>query len=427
MKFAFKRSKSAVAYSALTIKSGTRDEQPDLCGIAHLTEHMLFKGTEKRTPQEISDRLERLGGDLNAYTTKEETVIYSTVLREDAPKAADLLLELAFTSTFPEKELDKERHVVIDEINMYKDSPSECIFDHFEELLFGEHALARQILGDARTLRKITSDDLKEYVRSNFKPERMCFSIVADISQQRALKIASDAIAKYVPAGYVPASASAVCESAERASAARQVCDRIPAADAVDAAEVSQLVPGVLFTKEILKKNHQVNCIMGATSYSFYDNDRIAMVLLNNLLGGPSSNSRLNLALREKNALVYSVDSSYGQFSDAGSVMIYFGCDKGNLEKCISLVKAELARLREKPLSETALKAARKQLLGQLAIASDNGESQVLSMGKSMMIFGSVMPDEEVRARINSVTARQLQETARKVFAEDRISTLIYK
>lgn len=408
VKFAFKRTKSQVAYSALSIKSGTRNEQPDLRGIAHLTEHMLFKGTLKRTPQEITDRLEKLGGDLNAYTTKEETVLYSTVLKEDAAKAVDLLFELAFTSTFPQEELDKERHVVIDEINMYKDSPSECIFDNFEELLFEGHELSRQILGDARSLRKIKSSDLKNYVGGNFKPERMCISIVADITPQRALKLAEDAIAAYVPKGYVPTGDAADGEAGCPAS-----CGTTPSE--------------VRFTKEIVKKNHQVNCIVGTTACSFYDQQRMTLILLNNILGGPSSNSRLNQALREKNALVYSVDSSYGQFTDSGSIMIYFGCDKGNLEECLSLVHSEIGNLRDKPLSASALKAAKKQLLGQLAIASDNGESQALSIGKSMLVFGGVMPDEEVRSRINSITARQLQLTAQKILAENRLSTLVYK
>lgn len=402
LQFAFKRSASPVAYSALTIKSGTRDEPALSYGIAHLTEHMLFKGTEKRRAKEISDRLERLGGDLNAYTTKEETVIYSTVLKEDTGKAVDLMMELAFTSTFPEKELEKERHVVIDEINMYKDSPSECIFDDFEEKLFGGHVLARSILGDARQLKKISSDDIREYVRSNFIPENMCISIVADISEAKAEKIACDAIGKYVSKDHVPSP-----------SAGQSISD--------------PLGTTLVFSKEVTKKNHQVNCIIGTGAYSFYDRERYATILLNNILGGPSSNSRLNQVLREKNALVYSVDSSYAQYRDSGSMMIYFGCDKGNTERCISLVRAEIRRLQDSVISESSLKAAKKQLLGQLAIASDNGENQALSMGKSMTVFGSIMPDEQVRERINSISAKQLQETAGIVLNESRLSTLIYK
>lgn len=403
IKMAFKRSKSPVAYSALSIKSGTRNEQSEFCGIAHLTEHMLFKGTLKRNPQQISNRLELLGGDLNAYTTKEETVLYTTVLKEDTKKAVDLIFELAFTSTFPQEELDKERHVVIDEINMYKDSPSECIFDEFEELLFDRHVLARSILGDAKTLKKINSSDLKEYVAANFVPENMCISIVASITKEKAIKIVEEVISRHIGDDYKPKTANA------------------------PRPESNPLEAGVRFEKEISKKNHQINCIIGASAYSFYSKERMQLILLNNILGGPSSNSRLNQLIREKNALVYSVDSTYSQFSDTGSLMIYFGCDKSNLDRCLELIEGELASLRSKTLSDKELRQAKKQLLGQLAIASDNGESQALSMGKSLLIFGSIMSDEQIRERINAITAEDLRRTACEVLAPQRLSRLIYR
>ena len=403
LRFAFRRTRSQVAYSALAIQSGTRNEPEALSGIAHMTEHMLFKGTLKRTPQQISNRLEVLGGELNAYTAKEETVLYSTVLKEDAAKAVDLLFELAFTSTFPQKELDKERCVVIDEINMYKDSPSECIFEEFEKLLFEPSPLARPILGTTRSLKKIDSAALQAYVRENFRPERMCIAIVGNMTPQRAEKIARQAAAKYIPADYRPA-----------ALPARPV--------------LPQTLPlPNLFSKEVSKKNHQINCIIGTTAYSYYDERRMALILLANLLGGPGANSRLNQKLREKNALVYSVDASFTQFADSGSFLIYFGCEKPNLERCIELVHGELALLRDKPLSENALRAAKKQLLGQLAVASDNGESQALSMAKSMLVFGEILPDEEVRRRIQALTPKDLQQAAATVLAEDRLSTLIFK
>lgn len=403
IRFAFKRSRSQVAYSALSIKSGTRNEPGQFPGMAHMTEHMLFKGTEKRSPREISDRLERLGGELNAYTTKEETVVYSTVLKEDLPKAVDLLFELSYKSVFPQAELDKERNVVIDEINMYKDSPSECIFDDFEEFLFADHLLARPILGNARGLKKIKSEDIRDYVTSNFTPDNMCISIVANMTPQKAERIAMAAVEKYVPEGYVPREKS------------------------VPSLPGGCLSAGVPFTKEVNKKNHQVNCIIGATALSFYEEDRLAMILLNNILGGPGSNSMLNQELREKNALVYNVDSVYTQYADTGSILIAFGCDKHNLQKCLDLIHGKLASLRENPLSDREVKAARKQLLGQLAIASDSGEAQCLSMGKSMLVFGKIMPDEEVRARINAITAGQLMKVARDVLSPERLSTLIYK
>lgn len=402
LRFAFRRTRSQVAYSALAIRSGTRNESEAFSGIAHLTEHMLFKGTQKRTPRQISNRLEILGGELNAYTAKEETVLYSTVLKEDTAKAVDLLFELAFTSTFPQKELDKERCVVIDEINMYKDSPSECIFEEFERLLFGDSPLARPILGTARSLRKIDSAALLDYVRTHFRPENMCIAIVGDMTPQRAEKIARQAMEKYIPADSRPA-AETVFPRAEGLPA----CPR--------------------FEKEVVKKNHQINCIIGTTAFSFYDPRRMEMILLANLLGGPGSNSRLNQKLREKNALVYAVDATYAQFCDNGSLMIGFGCEKPNLSRCLELVREELAQVREKPLSERALSAAKKQLLGQLAVASDNGETQALSMAKSMLVFGEILSDEEVRRKIEAITPSSLQETAAAVLSENRLSTLIFK
>ena len=403
LRFAFRRTRSQVAYSALAIKSGTRNEPEGFSGIAHMTEHMLFKGTLKRTPQQISNRLEMLGGELNAYTAKEETVLYSTVLKEDTAKAVELLFELAFTSTFPQKELDKERCVVIDEINMYKDSPSECIFEEFEKMLFDTSPLSRPILGNVKSLRKIDSAALRDYVRENFRPENMCIAIVGNITPQRAEKIARQAAAKYIPDGYVPS------QRPEKPSA--------PA----------ELPQPPRFEREVAKKNHQINCIIGTTAYSYYDNRRMEMVLLANLLGGPSANSRLNQKLREKNALVYAVDASFTQFADNGSLLVYFGCEKANLDRCIALVHEELALLRNKPLSERALRSARKQLLGQLAVASDNGESQALSMAKSMLVFDGILPDDEVRRRIEAITPESLQQVAASVLAEERLSTLIFK
>ena len=403
VRFAFRRTRSQVAYTALAIQSGTRNEPEALSGIAHMAEHMLFKGTVRRSPQQISNRLEMLGGELNAYTAKEETVLYSTVLKEDTTKAVDLLLELAFTSTWPQKELDKERNVVIDEINMYKDSPSECIFEEFERLLFEPSPLARPILGTTKSLRKIDSEALRTYARENFRPESMCLSIVGNLTPQRAEKIALQALSRYVPADYVPA------PQPQR-----------PVAPAV-------LPPCPRFEKEVSKKNHQINCIIGTTAYSYYDERRMEMILLANLLGGPGANSRLNQKLREKNALVYAVDASFTQFADAGSFLIYFGCEKPNLERCIALVHEELAVLRDKPMKESALRAAKKQLLGQLAVASDNGESQALSMAKSMLVFGGILSDEEVRRKIEAISPASLQRAAAEVLAESRLSTLIFK
>lgn len=403
LKFAFKRTKSPVAYTALCIKSGTRNEPDAFPGMAHLTEHMMFKGTEKRTAAQISDRLERLGGELNAYTTKDETVLYATVLREDLRKAVDLLFEMAFCSVFSQKELEKERNVVIDEINMYKDSPADSIFDDFEQYLFGTHPLGRTILGNAKSLNKITSEDLKRYVKSNFVPSNMCVTVVGNFTLQKVENIVSDAMSKFVPCE---------CQGTER---------KIPSLPG------GPLSVGNFFMKEVSKKNHQVNCIIGTTAYSFYDTERMTMILLNNILGGPSSNSRLNRLLREKNALVYNIESLYTQYADTGAFLVYFGCDKTNLERCLELVHQEISLLREELLTDKALRDAKKQLLGQLAISSDNGETQALSMGKSMLLFGEIVSDDTVRSRFNAISAEQLRDVARKVLSQERLSTLIFK
>lgn len=403
LKMVLKRTPSPVSYSALTIKSGTRNEPKGKDGIAHMTEHMLFKGTARRTPQEISDRLELLGGELNAYTTKEETVVYSAVLKEDTSKAVDLMMEMAFTSSFAENELDKERQVIIDEINMYKDSPSDCIFDDFEKMLYGEHPLARPILGSAASLKKIRSVDLKAYTKSNFRPEMMCISITGSITPQRAEKIVAESIRRYVPDGYEPSPAPS------------------------PALEGGSLSAGTAFISEISKKNHQTNCIIGTSAYSYYDEERLTLILLSNMLGGPATNSILNQLLREKNALVYTVESIYVPFADTGSMLIYFGCEKQNTERCIELIYGELEKLRSTPVPDRKLAAAKKQLLGQLAISSDNGEAQALAIGKSMTVFGRIMPDEEVRSKINAISAEQLQAAARTLFAPERLSRLIYK
>lgn len=405
LQFALKKSNSRVAYCALSIKSGTRNEPDEFSGLAHFTEHMIFKGTSHRTSNSINNRLEKLGGELNAYTTKEETVVYSTTLREDLPKAVDLLFELVFDSVFPPKELQKERSVVIDEINMYKDSPSEYIFDDFEEFLFGHHPLSKSILGSSKSLGKITSETLHDYVKANFTPQNITFSIVADISSDKAEKLVAKTIHKYIP------SAEAV---------------QTPVRHPVTFGKES-LAAGCVFTKEASKKNHQVNCIIGTSAYSLYDEKRIALILLTNILGGPSSNSILNQVLREKGAMVYTVEASFNQYSDTGVVTIYFGCDKENLNRCVDLVHREIAKLRSHTVSDSVLKGAKKQLLGQIAVSSDNGENQCLTMGKSLLAFGEILPDEVVRKKIEAVTCDELFAVANEIFAEKRLSTLIYK
>lgn len=397
--YAVKRSGSAVAYCAISIKCGTRDEKGYHNGIAHFTEHTIFKGTEKRSATVINGYLDRLGGELNAFTTKEEIVFHATVLKEDLPKAAALLFELATCPTFPEHEIETEKGVVIDEIHSYKDSPSEDIYDRFEEMVFEGHPLSRNILGTAASVRKITRNELLGFVREKFLPGRMAFSIVADIDEKKMekdiLKLAENYFGK----------------------------EGLPATER-EAVNAPAAVP---FNRTINKRNHQANCITGGLAPSLYEErERLATVLLCNILGGPATNSILNSVLREKNGWVYGVECSYTQFADTGLVAISLGCDKANIDRCLKTIEKEIGRLQDEPLSPRKLKAAKKQLLGQLAISGDNGETQCLSMGKSLLAYGRITGGKETRALVEGIKAEDIQEMARKIFDPSKMSTLIY-
>ena len=397
--YAVKRSGSAVAYCAISIKCGTRDEKGYHNGIAHFTEHTIFKGTEKRSATVINGYLDRLGGELNAFTTKEEIVFHATVLKEDLPKAAALLFELATCPTFPEHEIETEKGVVIDEIHSYKNSPSEDIYDRFEEMVFEGHPLSRNILGTAASVRKITRNELLGFVREKFLPGRMAFSIVADIDEKKMekdiLKLAENYFGK----------------------------EGLPATER-EAVNTPAAVP---FNRTINKRNHQANCITGGLAPSLYEErERLATVLLCNILGGPATNSILNSVLREKNGWVYGVECSYTQFADTGLVAISLGCDKANIDKCLKTIEKEIGKLQDEPLSPRKLKAAKKQLLGQLAISGDNGETQCLSMGKSLLAYGRITGGKETRALVEGIKAEDIQEMARKIFDPSKMSTLIY-
>lgn len=401
MKYAVRRSGSSVAYCALSIKCGTRDEDGYHSGIAHFTEHTLFKGTSRKSASAVNSYLDRLGGELNAYTTKEEIVIHATVLKEDLGKAASLLLELATSATFPEKEVEKEKGVVIDEINSYKDSPSEEIYDRFEELLFQGHPLSRPILGTSASVKRITGSELHRFIAEKFIPGDMAFTVVADVSERQMADRIERLSGKFFTAG-----------------------TGIPAPGEPPLPEV---FAACRFDKTLNKHNHQVNCIIGNTAPSLYeDPDRISAALLCNILGGPASNSILNSALREKYGWVYGVECSYTQYADAGIAAISFGCDRSNYEKCLEVIGKEVRKLQDSELSQTKLKAARKQFLGQLAIASDNGESQCLSMGKSLLAYGTVMSDIQTREKVEAVTAAAIRDSARRIFGQTDCSRLIY-
>ena len=399
LQYAVKRSGSAVGYCALSIKCGTRDEEGYHGGIAHFVEHTIFKGTEHRSASVINSYLDRLGGELNAFTTKEEIVFHATVLKEDLGKAASLLLELATCPTFPEHEIQTEKGVVIDEIHSYKDTPSEDIYDRFEEMIFTGHPLSGNILGTTASVKKISRDELLKFVKEKFLPGSMAFTIVADIDEARMEKDIIRMAEKYF--GTEPVSCPDI------------PCRRQPS--------------GEIFDKTISKRNHQANCVIGALAPSLYqERERLATVLLCNILGGPATNSILNSVLREKNGWVYGVECGYTQFADTGLVAITLGCDKANLEKCLKAIDKEIAKLQAEPLSERRLKAAKKQLLGQLAISSDNGETQCLSMGKGLLAYGTISSGKDNKAMVEAITAEDVQEMAQKIFDSNRISRLTY-
>ena len=392
VRYALRRSTGSVAWCALSIGAGTRDESGYPAGIAHFVEHTMFRGTARKSARVISSYLERFGGDLNAFTTKEEIVLHATVLREDLSKAAGLLFELATEATFPATEIETERGVVLDEIISYKDNPAEDVYDRFETMIFEGHPLSTPILGTAGSVKRITPEMLHSFVREKFVPSRMALSVVANMDLDKLEKKVLEII-----------------------SGVQGLSDGVPVTIINH------------FSKVIDKRHHEVNAVIGGYAPSLYEMpDRFVAAMLCNIVGGPASNSLLNAELREKRGWVYGIDCNYTQYADTGVAAISFGCDKPNLDACLKAIDGILAGLREKPLTDAKLRAYRKQLLGQLAISSEAGEAQCLSLGKSMLAWGEVMPSAEVRRIIDAITPLQLQAMAQRLFAPENLSSLIY-
>jgi len=401
LQYAVRQSGRSVAYCALSIGCGTTQEAGFPSGIAHFVEHTLFRGTRRKKAAVINSYLDRLGGELNAYTTKEEIVLHATVLKEDLWKAVKLLFELATEATFPDDEIQTERGVVLDEIISYKDNPAEDVYDKFEGLLFQGHPLEQPILGTSASVKKITPAQLRSFVQTFFTPDRMALTLVADIPENQ-LEKKVHALVKNLFGESAPA----------RMTAPR---------------EQGIACPENIFHKVIDKRNHEVNAVIGGYAPSLYEMpDRMVAAMLVNILGGPASNSLLNAELREKKGWVYGIECSYTQYADTGIVAISFGCDKPNLEACMASIHKILERLREAPLSEARLKSYRKQLLGQLAIGSEAGEAQCLSMGKSLLAWGKIMSPEQTRACLQSITSEDLRQMACRLFAPEKLSSLVY-
>lgn len=399
IRYAVKRSGSAVAYCSLGIACGTRYEQGFHSGIAHFTEHTLFKGTEHKSSSVINGYLDKLGGELNAYTTKEEIVLHATILKEDLSKASSLLMEIATEATFPDNEVNTERGVVIDEIKSYKDSPSEDVYDRFEEKLFRGHSLSMPILGTPQSVRATSAEELRRFYKEKFVPGSMVFTIVADIDEKRMEADLLRTFDKFF-------------------SGSGMVSGELTRPESVTLDNV--------FDEVINKRNHEANAVIGGYAPSLYEErERIATSLMSNILGGPAMNSILNDILREKHGWVYGVESSYTQYSDTGIMAISLGCERENTEKCIDAVRREISKLQDSALTDRKLRAAKKQSLGQIAISSDNGESQCLSMGKSLLAYGKVASAEEIKREIEAVSADMIRDMACRIFAPDRTSSLI--
>lgn len=415
LKYAVSKSSGKVACCALSVKCGTRAEGDLPEGIAHFVEHCLFKGTQKHSAQFISSALDKLGGELNAYTTKEEIVIHATVLKEDLPKAINLLMEIGTQATFPQDEIEIEKGVVIDEIISYKDSPAEDIFDNFENRFFEASPIGRLTLGTEESIQSVNAEQLLQYYNTHFIPANMAFTLVADLDEKALEKMVLRYAAKYLVSRNLGNSTIAF---------ATQLT---PVSNLANIGSASIIKPRPhIFSIRQDKGHHEANVIIGTLAPGLYDSDRLCAVLLSNILGGPASNSLLNANLREKHGWVYAAECAYTQYSDAGLMTISIGCDKANLSKCLKSIASIVEKLKEKELSPAFLKAAKKQLFGQLAISGESKESQALSMGKSLLSFGKVIPSEESRAQINAICGKDIKDLAQRIWDESMISQLIY-
>ena len=381
-------------YLGLALDAGTRDEEEWESGMAHFAEHLSFKGTSKRTSRQIITHMESVGGDLNAFTGKEETVYYCTCQKEHFRRAMDLLFDVVFNSRYPQEEMDKEVEVVIDEIESYNDSPSELIYDDFEAMLFQGHPLGRNILGNAERLRQFKSEDLAQYTRRLYTPDRAVLFVYGNVEM--------DEILRRIPENALPEP--------------RQCIDR---------SETTHC--HVPCERTIKKDTHQAHIMMGARAYGGTHEKHLALFLANNILGGPGLSSRLNIALREKRGLVYTVESTLTTYTDTGVWAIYFGCDHHDANKCKRIVKKELLRLCDAPLSEKALNAAKRQIIGQIALSYDNFESVAIGMGKRMLHYNRTQAKEELIARIQALTAEQVWDAAKEIFNPDSLTILEYR
>lgn len=399
----FRQNNSSVVYSGVYINVGSRNEtSPSEEGIAHFIEHSIFKGTEHRRSYHIRNRIDGVGGELDAFTTKEETCVYASALSQHLERCLELFSDILFHSTFPQHEIEKEKDVVIEEINLYKDSPAELIYDDFEEMIFGSHPLAHNILGSKKNVKHFTSFQLSDFLHQNYTPDRMVISVVGNVEFQRLVK---------------------QCEKYFEGFSA------IP--NAIDSEQKAPLMPTTVeyrhFNTTVSKRTHQIHLLIGCPAPTLFDERKNAFTLLNNILGGPAMNSRLNVSVRENEGFCYSIESQYVPFTDAGLFYIYAGVDTDAADRSTHLILNELSRLRETKLTPQQLHAAQTQLIGQMAITNDSGLNEMQSIGKAYLNFDHVDTLEEMNHDILSVTPEQLQNVAQDLLPEENFSFLYYK
>lgn len=384
---------SGVSHCALVVNAGSRDELKGEYGIAHFTEHALFKGTERRRAYQVNCRLENLGGELNAYTTKEDTTLHATSLRRDFRRSVELISDVMFHSTFPESELRKEREVIADEINSYKDSPSERIYDDFEDMIFRGSELGHNILGKKCTLERLSTNELRSFVERTYTTDQMVFSSIGNFSAATARSVAERYLGGYEPTerGY------------------------------------KRVTPDVYVPFSVVqhRHTHQSHGIVGTRGYGISDERRLPLALLCNVLGGPFANSLLNIELREKHGLTYNVEASYTPYSDSGIVAIYFSSDHCHSDHCLELIAKQIEALRSERLTPRRLGVAKRQFIAQMAVSMESNEGYMLGAGKSYLLYKDIDTLEEAYKKVMAITAEQICDVANDCFSQ--LSQLIYK
>lgn len=434
-------SDSKVVYCGYQIDAGTRNEEPGEEGLAHFCEHVTFKGTERRKAWHILNCLESVGGDLNAYTNKEGTVYYSAILKEHIARAVALLTDIVFHSVYPQAEIDKEVEVICDEIESYNDSPAELIYDEFENIIFKGSPLGHNILGTAEQVRSFKTEDALRFTRKLYRPDNAIFFAYGDIDFKKLVKLIRKALADDDSGKVAENAANSVGKLAEeklpQISQITQISGdensittekSVSSVKSVGPENYPSVGKEIAGQTIVMQKNtHQAHVMIGTRAYDVNDSRRMPLYLLNNMLGGPGMNAKLNLALREHNGLVYTVESTMVAYGDTGIWSIYFGCDEHDVKRCLRLVRKELDKFMQKPLSEAQLKAAKKQIKGQVGVACDNRENFALDFGKSFLHYGWEKNVDRLYEQVDEITAEQIQAVAQELFDKDRLTTLIFR